>query len=425
VLDVVLDGAILGVSAIYPSQRAGIWRFLREWMAELASRPEVRLRLVSSGRAPWNELALEQARLDDPFLSGVPHHWHPRRGAFPPWRRLQSRAARTALRWGGARLSPTAKAGILQALQPGLGRIPSPIEGGVYHSPYHALPSGVPESVVRSLTIHDLIPVLFPQWFDDTTPFRKALASVGPDDLVFVGSSSTRDDAVRHLGIEPGRVHVASPGVSAGFRPRPREECVAQLARLGIPPVRFLLAVGTLEPRKNLSSLLEAFARIARHPGNDDLHLVLTGARGWKNEVFDATFSRLGDLRSRVIATGFLAEADLPLLYGACEAFVYPSLYEGFGLPIVEAQACGAAVVGVANSSQPEVAGEVSVLAADGSPPALAAAMGQILSSPESLSARRAAGPAQAARFTWARCVDAYLEGWRGEAERRRHRGAR
>lgn len=424
-LDVVLDGAILGVSAIYPSQRAGIWRFLREWMAELARRPEVRLHLVSSGRAAWNELALEHARREDSFFSEVPHQWHPRRGAFPPWRRLQSRAARTAFRWGGAHLSPTAKAGILQALQPGLGRIPSPVPGGVYHSPYHALPAGSSGAAVRSLTIHDLIPVLFPQWFDDTTPFRKALASVGPDDLVFADSASTRDDAVRHLGIDPERVHVAYPGVSAGFRQRPREECRAQLSRLGIPPVRFLLAVGTLEPRKNLAALLEAFARIARQPGQDDLHLVLTGARGWKNEVFDATLARLGDLRSRVIATGFLAEADLPLLYGACEAFVYPSLYEGFGLPVVEAQACGAAVVCVANSSQPEVAGEVSLLAAEGSPSALAAAVGQILSSPESLSARRVAGPGQAARFTWSRCVDAYIEGWRGEQERRRPRGAR
>lgn len=406
----VLDAALLGVSAVYPSQRAGIWRFVRDWTIELSSRDDVRLHLVSSGRAPWNELALEQALRHDPFFASVRHAWHPRSG-LPLWRPAQ----RLLARWtfgNRTRFSPTALAGVLQTIQGGMGPIPD--VQGVYHSPYHALPPGRPAP--RSLTVHDLIPVLHPEWFDDTRPFQRALASVGPRDHVFADSASTRADLLRVQGMHPDQVHVAYPGISSHFAPLPREACRAELARLGLPPVRFLLAVGTLEPRKNLASLLEAFALLAARPENADLHLVLTGARGWRNEVFDATLSRLGPLRSRVLATGFLADADLPVLYGACEAFVFPSLYEGFGLPIAEAMACGAAVACVDNSSQPEVAGEVAVLAADPSAPAVAAAVGTLLADPD-LHSRRARGPAQAARFTWRACVDRHLEVWRRPQE--------
>jgi len=405
---VVLDAALLGVSAVYPSQRAGIWRFVRDWMAELASRPEVRLQLVSSGRAPWNELALEQALRLDPFFASLRHTWTPRPG-LPLWRTAQRLLAAWAFRNRSA-LSPTALAGVLQTLQLGLGR--SPGVRGVYHSPYHALPDFAAPAL-RSLTVHDMIPVLHPEWFDDTAPFRRALASVGPRDHVFADSECTRADLLRLRGLRPGQVHVAYPGISAHFQPSPRELCRAQLERLGLPGVRFLLAVGTLEPRKNLSALLEAFAILASRPENADLHLVLTGARGWRNEVFDATMARLGPLRERVLATGFLADADLPLLYGACEAFVFPSLYEGFGLPIAEAMACGAAVACVANSSQPEVAGDVAVQARDASAQALAEAVGELLADPDALVRRRLDGPAQAGRFTWKDCVDRHLAVWR------------
>jgi glycosyltransferase involved in cell wall biosynthesis len=417
-LDVVLDGAIFGVSAVYPSQRAGIWRFLRDWTRELASREDVRLHLVSSGRAPWNELALEHALRSDPLLRELGHQWHPRSGVFASWRWFQSKAASLAFHHAAHRIRPTSLAGILKALQVGLGNGPRSLPTqGVFHSPYHALPPAGSAldgpGRLRSITVHDLIPVLHPEWFGDTAPFRKALASIGPRDLVFADSRSTRQDVLSNLPVRPEQVHVAYPGISRVFRPRNRSESRARLDGLGIPPVRFLLAVGTLEPRKNLPALLKAFARIAVLPGNEDLHLVLTGARGWKNQTFDSTLQDLGPLRSRVIATGFLSDEDLPLLYGACECFVFPSLYEGFGLPIAEAQACGAAVVCVDNSSQAEVAGEVSVLARDASEEAIASALDTLLRDQGALDRARAEGPANAARFGWKSCVDVHLEAWR------------
>jgi glycosyltransferase involved in cell wall biosynthesis len=285
----------------------------------------------------------------------------------------------------------------------------------VYHSPYHALPDTVkaPACRVRSLTIHDMIPVLHPEWFGDTTPFRKAMTSLRPGDVVLADSECTRSDAIHLLGLDPAGVHVAYPGISPVFTALDRAACRQELPRLGIPDVRFLLAVGTLEPRKNLPQLLDAFARLSTMPEHADLHLVLTGARGWKNELFDRVLGGLGEARSRVILTGYMEERDLPVLYGACEVFAHPSLYEGFGLPIAEAMASGAAVVCARNSSQTEVAGDVAGLADAHSSDSIATALARVLADPARLDAMRRAGPAQAGRFTWKACVDAYLEAWR------------
>lgn len=418
VLDVVLDGAVLGVSAVYPSQRAGIWRFTRELARALASRDDVRLHLVSSGRAPWNELALEQARRSDPFFADLPHVWHRSPARFPgaraPLEKVSALAFRLA-RWGI--LSPTVLAGMLKVLQPALEGCALPVEGAIYHSPYHALPENVRSDRcrVRSITVHDMIPVLFPQWFGDTRPFRRAIGSIHPRDLVFAVSRSTRDDLARVGGIDPSRIVVAHQGVSPGFVRIDRGECRSRLAEVGIPDVRFLLAVGTLEPRKNLPELLEAFREIAGRPGQEDLHLVLVGARGWKNEQFDRTLASLGPLRERVVATGFLSDLGLGIAYGACELFVFPSLYEGWGLPILEAMACGAAVLCMRNSSQIEIAGDVAELADAPGVEGIVKGISSLLDAPAKLETMRNAGPGYAARFTWAACAQAHVEGWRSQ----------
>ncbi|MCB9496549.1 MAG: glycosyltransferase family 4 protein [Fibrobacteria bacterium] len=411
-IDVVLDAAVLGVSAVYPSQRAGIWRFLRDWCAELASRPGVSLHLISSGRAPWNELAVEHVCRKDQFLRQLPHLWRPRPG-YPIWRRLQSLGSRLAFRLPG-KVPRTAVAGMLQALQPGLGKIARPIPGAIYHSPYHALPDTRGKSLwrTRSITVHDAIPLLHPEWFDDITPYLRALDSITARDTVFVDSESTKRDLVHWKGLDPRRILVAYPGISGHFRVVDRSTCRAALERLGVPDVRFLLAVGTLEPRKNLPALLEAFARVAVLPGNEDLHLVLVGARGWRNEVLDATFARIGAVRARVLRPGFVADEDLPLLYGACEAFVFASLYEGFGLPIAEAMACGAPVLCVDNSSQREVAGDVAMLSPGPSAEELSRCLGSLLSDADRRADMRRRGPAQSARFTWKACIDVHLDAW-------------
>jgi glycosyltransferase involved in cell wall biosynthesis len=158
-----------------------------------------------------------------------------------------------------------------------------------------------------------------------------------------------------------------------------------------------LLFVGTLEPRKNLVRLLQAFALLQNeHP---DLHLLLAGRKGW---LYDDIFAAVEQyhLSERVHFLDFVADEDLPALYNLAEAFVYPSLYEGFGFPVLEALACGAPVVTTKVSSLPEVAGTAAIFVDPLEPEDIADGIRTALSNPASL---RIAGPQQAAAFRWER----------------------
>jgi len=208
-------------------------------------------------------------------------------------------------------------------------------------------------------------------------------------------SESTKADVVRIFGIAPDKVDVAYPGLSPAFRPLPRAEVETFRARRGLPD-RFILYLGTLEPRKNLDVLLRAFDRLQRQ--TPPLKLVLVGGRGWQFEKLLKLIQEL-NLQESVIFPGFLPAAELPQWYNAAAVFAYPSSYEGFGLPVVEALACGRPVVTSNVSSLPEAGGEAALLTPPGDVAALAEALARALNAePEQL----ARGPAHAARFTWA-----------------------
>ncbi len=182
-------------------------------------------------------------------------------------------------------------------------------------------------------------------------------------------------------------------------------------ARYGLPP-RYVLAVGTLEPRKNLTTLLAAFARLRRNGEVDaDLRLVLAGARGWLEEPIFATVRSLG-LEDAVRFTGFVDDDDLPAVYSGAALFVFPSLHEGFGLPLLEAMACGVPVVTSNVSSMPEVAGDAATLVDPRDGEGLAAAIGRLLRDEALRDRLREAGIARARQFSWEatarRTLDAY-----------------
>jgi hypothetical protein len=218
------------------------------------------------------------------------------------------------------------------------------------------------------VTIHDLSYMVHPEcavpgvaaYLRDAVPRALKQASI-----IIADSESTRRDLHRLLNIALDRVTVVYPGVDARFRPLPPEVCEPVRRRLNLPR-RFILFVGTIEPRKNLVRLLEAFARIDRAVLNDrrgeDLFLVLAGRRGWMYQPVFAAIDRL-NLRDRVQLLDFVADSDLPVVYNLAQVFVYPSLYEGFGLPPLEALACGTPVVTSDNSSLPEVVGNAALLA--------------------------------------------------------------
>jgi glycosyltransferase involved in cell wall biosynthesis len=265
---------------------------------------------------------------------------------------------------------------------------------------------GAPPAVV---TVYDLSFRLFPENFPALQRLYLSTltaASCRRARRVITISESTRRDVVRLLGVPAERVDVAYPGVDARFRPLPREAVDAFRLKYGLPD-RFLLYLGTLEPRKNLATLIAAFANLKSQIPS--LQLVVAGAKGWFYESVFQQVERLG-LRECVHFPGYLPADDLPLWYNACAVFVYPSSFEGFGMPVAEALACARPVVTSNVSSLPEAGGDAALLAPPGEVETLAAAVSRALNAGEAGAAR---GPAQAARFTWAATARSTVESYR------------
>jgi glycosyltransferase involved in cell wall biosynthesis len=224
-------------------------------------------------------------------------------------------------------------------------------------------------------------------------------------------SEHGKREVVDLLGIPAWRVQVAYPAVDPTFRPLPREQVEEFRARRGLPP-RFALYLGTLEPRKNAIALVRAFAHLRARRGHGPA-LVLAGGEGWQTSALYAEVEARG-LGDAVLFPGYVDPAEQVLWYNAAAVFVYPSLYEGFGLPPLEALACGVPVVTSSLTSLPEVVGDVGRMAAVDAPDALAEAIANVLADRALRDWMREAGPRQARRFTWEnmarRTVGAYRE---------------
>lgn len=215
---------------------------------------------------------------------------------------------------------------------------------------------------------------------------------------ILTPSESTRRDVVRLLSIDPARVGVVPYAASEVFRP-PSEGPGRLLERYGVSPPYFLY-VGTLEPRKNLPRALRAFARAL--PSLPGFTFVLAGQKGWKYADVLAEAAR-PELKGRVLIEGYVPEEDLPLLYGHATAVVYPSLYEGFGFPVVEAMACGTPVLTARSSSLTEIAEGAAVLVGPLDEDAMVEGFVALGTDPALRADLRAKGLARAATFSWER----------------------
>lgn len=273
------------------------------------------------------------------------------------------------------------------------------------HGPVSITPvlAGCPTVV----TIHDLTFLAYPEAF----PAAKRLylrSQVGRSARaarrVIASSHATAQDVVRRLRVPPERVTVVHLGVDPEFTPAPADQVEAFRRRRGLPD-RFVLHVGTLEPRKNLVRLVEAFARLRqRCPDLADVRLVLAGGKGWGYGPVFAAVERLG-LSRDVLFPGYVPDEELAWWYRAATVFAYPSLMEGFGLPVLEALACGGVVVTSALSSMPEVAGDAALLVDPTDVDALADALLQSLVNDELRAALRSRALVQAQRFPWRRAI--------------------
>jgi glycosyltransferase involved in cell wall biosynthesis len=252
-------------------------------------------------------------------------------------------------------------------------------------------------------TIHDMIPLLRPQW---VTRKHRLVVMAGYQrlrqqaDLVITPSEATKADVVHHLQINPDRIAVIPWGCEERFRPTGNPEHFAGVQqRLGLP-ARYLLFVGTLEPRKNLTTLMHAYAMLRAERRGEDLKLVVAGRMGWLYDDIFNTVEALA-LAEEVLFTGFVDDEDLPDLYRGASMFVFPSLYEGFGLPILEAMASGVPVITSDTASMAEVAGDAAIRVDPHDPRAIAEAIAQVLADDKLREALTQKGIARARRFTW------------------------
>lgn len=269
----------------------------------------------------------------------------------------------------------------------------------LFHGTVNVVPRGLPcPSVV---TIHDLA---FLRWPEQTPArryrymAREVASAARRAARVIAVSESTKVDVVELLGVDSDRVVVTPLGVEERFRPLADDDHASFLADQGI--VRpYILSVGTLEPRKNLPRLLRAFGELSHEIPHD---LVLVGPEGWLTEEIHHALQSPA-LAGRVRLTGFVDDDELAAWYSLADLFVFPSLYEGFGLPVLEAMACGAPVVTSAVSSLPEVAGEAAVMVDPHDPSAIADGMRRVLTNPALSADLRERGVRRAAAFTWER----------------------
>ncbi|MCL7488548.1 MAG: glycosyltransferase family 4 protein [Desulfobulbaceae bacterium] len=406
-MKIVIDVGVIGLARLFETARTGIYRVISSLSLELLARDDLDLSFTSLSSLQVNQLT------DQYFAE---RNFAPR--AFP-----RNRFEQRLISLAGCDCKDKARQENLpgkilsrlyrMSLTRRIGK-----QADLFHSHYSPLPrfrSRRPP--MRMLTIYDIIPLLHPEYFADgfVDEFRPIVSSFSPgDDFLFTISECTKKDICSYFQMDPERVFVtplaASPELY--YPVRDREAIASVKQRFHIPGGRYFLTLATVEKRKNLQTSIACFREILKEPGCDDLSFVLVGTRGWKVKEILEEISNDPVLQGRVIFTGFVPDQYLSALYSGAEAFLYPSLYEGFGLPPLEAMQCGLPVIVSNTSSLPEVVGDSGILVDPLDKDRICSAMLQILQDADLRRQYVAKGLARAQEFTWQRCADQTVAGY-------------
>jgi glycosyltransferase involved in cell wall biosynthesis len=274
------------------------------------------------------------------------------------------------------------------------------------HSPHHHTPVGARLSGRRRtklvVTIHDLTFMLIPERYPLTrraymTAATRASALIA--DAIVTPSNAVRDEVISHLGIRQERIVAIPEAPSARYQIAPPEHVHAARKRYGLPQC-YMLSVGSLEPGKNRARLFQALASLLRK--GIDPHVAIVGQPAWR---YESDYERVREfgLGDHVSFLGYVPDEDMPALYGGATVFAFPSLHEGFGLPVLEAMSCGTPVVTSSGSATAEVAGDAALLVDPLDSNAIAVALERLLCDDELRAGLRARGLKRASEFSWER----------------------
>jgi glycosyltransferase involved in cell wall biosynthesis len=413
---VVYDISMLGLGHLYSLSRGGVHRVDRHLAEGLMASGEVELLLCANHSSAAYHGCLEYLRTEPP-LAAAELLGPGAGGASSAFRRGAAGAHRWARSVVGSNVLPALFRRGAQLVDR---RIHPPVcdaspPADVFHSGCFPLPPRRRRSQRRFITIHDLASHRFPEIYGPAyaRSARAALESVRGGDCVLTSSESSRAELCEHGVAAPERVFVAPLGADPRtFHPcRDAERMQAVRGRYGIPEGPYLLSVNTPDVRKNVQHAVRAFARLVREEEVRDLTLVLVGHSGPGPQPHFA--DEADGLRGRVVRTGYVDDDELAPLYGGATAFVYPSLYEGFGLTPLEAMQCGTPVITSNTSSFPEVVGDAGILLDPADGDALCQAILDVHRDAPLRQRMRERSLARAARFSWERCTRATLDAYR------------
>lgn len=289
----------------------------------------------------------------------------------------------------------------------------------IYFSPFHPL---IPEldvnpNIKKVLVVHDLIPVLYADIYKDHRFFQEnPWVSLTRDVIVLTDSESTKRDLLRlYQHISENQITTVLLGVDDRFAPCDNLCKIDQtLKKYGIPSKKpYIFSVATLDVRKNFDHVMRCFARLVGESGNEfpELQLVLTGVKGWQNRKFFEMYGNMPQkIKNRIVFTGYVGDDDLPFLYAGADCFCYMSIYEGFGLPLLEAMKSGTPVIAADNSSLPEVVGDAGILLDAKDETGLIGAFKTVLSNESLRNEMIRKGLDRASLFSWNRCVEQIIK---------------
>lgn len=287
----------------------------------------------------------------------------------------------------------------------------------IYHATFYSLPRDSLAGVTTFINVYDMIPMIHPQYFERemVEGFTAAVKGFSKTDWYIAISEHTKNDLCAIAGVPRDRVIVALPAADRTVFYPCHDELLRRkvLERIGVPNGPYFLCLNTIEPRKNMRSVTRAFAGLVRQGELKDCSLVIIGSQGWQGEIALDGAEIETDMVGRVFFTGAVWDVELAPLYSGAVGFVYPSFYEGFGLPVLEAMQCGAPIITSSVSSLPEVVGDAGLMIDPQDLDQLCSAMTKVYNDLQLRSSLSQRSVARAATFSWERFVSDVTRGYR------------